>query len=164
MKYMLDVYTVSFFGHRDVYYSKLLESRLEDIIFKLIKEHEFVAFLTGYDGEFDRIATSAVKRAKRNYAQHRCDITWIMPYEKADYTKNQKYYDEFFDYIEVCAESAAKHPKAAIQARNRHIVDRSDYVVFWIEKEYGGAYQTMKYAKENEKAMINLAVETAENC
>ena len=29
---------------------------------------------------FDRIATSAVKRAKREYVQHRCDITRIMPY------------------------------------------------------------------------------------
>lgn len=154
---MFDVFTVSFFGHRDVYYSKLLESRLDDIIFKLIQEHEFVAFLSGYDGEFDRLSVSAVKRAKREYAQHRCDITWIMPYEKADYTKNRKYYDEFFDYIEVCAESAAKHPKAAIQARNRHIVDRSDYIVFWIERESGGAYQTMRYAKKCSKAMLNLA-------
>ena len=156
---MLDVYTVSFFGHRDVYYSKLLESRLDDVIFRLIQEHEFVAFLTGYDGEFDRIATSAVKRAKREYAQHRCDITWIMPYEKAEYTKNRQYYDDFFDYVEVCAESAKKHPKAAIQARNRHIVDRSDFIVFWVERENGGAYQTMNYAKKCGKVYNNLAAQ-----
>ncbi len=157
MGYMLDVFTVSFFGHRDVYYSKLLESRLDEIIFKLIQEHEFVAFLTGYDGEFDRIATSAVKRAKRGYAENRCDITWVMPYEKAEYSKNRQYFDEFFDYVEVCAESAEKHPKAAIQVRNRHIVDRSDFVVFWVERKRGGAYQTMRYAQKAEKDMINLA-------
>ena len=157
MGYMLDVFTVSFFGHRDVYYSKLLEDRLDDIISNLIHEHKFVAFLTGYDGEFDRIATSAVKRAKREYAQHRCDITWIMPYEKADYIKNREYYDDFFDYVEICAESAEKHPKAAIQVRNRHIVDRSDFVVFWVERKSGGAYQTMRYAQKAEKDMINIA-------
>ena len=154
---MLDVFTVSFFGHRDVYYSKMLESRLDEIIFKLIQEHEFVAFLTGYDGEFDRIATSAVKRAKREYAQHRCDITWIMPYEKADYIKNQKYYDEFFDYIEVCTESEKAHPKQAIQVRNRYMVDRSDLTVFWVERKTGGAYMTMKYAENKQAEMINLA-------
>ena len=159
MGYLLDVFTVSFFGHRDVYYSKLLESRLDSIILKLIQEHEFVAFLTGYDGEFDRIVTSAVKRAKREYAQHRCDITWIMPYEKAEYAKNRQYYDDFFDYVEVCTESAEKHPKSAIQVRNKHIVDRSDFIVFWIERESGGAYRTMQYAKKYGKEMINLAVQ-----
>lgn len=159
MRYMLDVYTVSFFGHRDIYYTKQLENRLDDIILNLIQEHEFVAFLTGYDGEFDRIATATVKRAKREYAQHRCDITWVMPYEKAEYVKNRQYYDDFFDYVEICAESAEKHPKGAIQVRNRQLVDRSDYVVFWIEREIGGAYQTMKYAKKYGKNIINLATQ-----
>ena len=111
MGYLLDVFTVSFFGHRDVYYSKLLESRLDSIILKLIQEHEFVAFLTGYDGEFDRIVTSAVKRAKREYALHRCDITWIMPYEKAEYAKNRQYYDDFFDYVEGLYRKCRKTPE-----------------------------------------------------
>ncbi len=154
---MLDVYTVSFFGHRDVYYSKLLESLLDDIIFKLIQEHEFVAFLTGYDGEFDRIATSAVKRAKREYAQHRCDITWVMPYEKADYIKNQQYYDDLFDYVEVCTDSKNAYPKSAIQIRNKYIVDHSDFVIFFVEHTSGGAYQTLKYVKKTCINKINIA-------
>ncbi len=84
-----------------------------------------------------------------------------MPYEKAEYAKNRKYYDDFFDCIEVCTESTAKHPKAAIPARNRHIVDRSDYVLFWVERK-GGAYQTMKYAEKQEKKMLNLAADISE--
>ena len=44
-----------------------------------------------------------------------------------------------------------------IQVRNRHIVDRSDFVVFWVERKSGGAYQTMRYAQKAEKDMINLA-------
>ena len=82
-----------------------------------------------------------------------------MPYEKAEYTKNRQYYDDFFDYVEVCTESAEKHPKSAIQVRNKHIVDRSDFIVFWIERESGGAYRTMQYAKKYGKEMINLAVQ-----
>ena len=80
-----------------------------------------------------------------------------MPYEKAEYSKNQQYFDEFFDYVEVCAESAEKHPKAAIQVRNR--VDRSDFIVFWIERESGGAYRTMQYAKKCGKDNVNLATQ-----
>lgn len=36
--------------------------------------------------------------------------------------------------------------KAAHQSRNRNMVDRSDLVVFYVEHEYGGTWQTMKYA------------------
>ncbi len=64
-----------------------------------------------------------------------------------------------FDYVEICTESAEKHPKSAIQVRNKHIVDRSDFIVFWIERESGGAYRTMQYAKKYGKEMINLAVQ-----
>ena len=37
------------------------------------------------------------------------------------------------------------------------MVDRSDLVVFNVEHESGGAFQTMKYAKAQEKKIINLA-------
>ena len=50
----------------------------------------------------------------------------------------------------------AQH-KAAHQARNRDMVDRSDLVVFYVEHEHGGAWQTMSYAVNQEKEIINLA-------
>ena len=39
------------------------------------------------------------------------------------------------------------------------MVDRSDLVVFFVERETGGAYQTMRYAEKNGKTIINLAYE-----
>ena len=35
-------------------------------------------------------------------------------------------------------------------------VDRSDLVVFYVEHEYGGTWQTMKYAVNQKKKIINL--------
>ena len=72
---MFEVYTVSFFGHRYVENFRVAEKKVEDLIYKLIQEHEYVDFLVGRDGDFDQIATSAVLRAKHSYAEHRCDIT-----------------------------------------------------------------------------------------
>ena len=37
------------------------------------------------------------------------------------------------------------------------MVDRSDLVVFFVERDKGGAYQTMKYAKKQGKEIINIA-------
>ena len=154
---MFEVYTVSFFGHREMGYFRIAEDKVEDLIYKLLQEHNYVEFLVGRDGDFDQIATSAVLKAKHSYSEHRCDITWVMPYEKAEYTNNAEDFEKYYDYIEVCAESNKVHPKQAIQVRNRYMVDRSDLVVFWVERKTGGAYMTLKYAEKEQAAMINLA-------
>ena len=111
----------------------------------------------GRDGDFDQIATSAVLKAKHSYAEHRCDITWVMPYLKAEYTKNAEDFDKYYDYVIVCPDSEKVHPKQAIQVRNKWLVDRSDLAVFWVERENGGAYKTMKYAEKSEIDHINMA-------
>ncbi len=56
--------------------------------------------------------------------------------------RNVIYYDE----VEVSSVVAQKHFKAAIQARNREMVDRSDLVICYIQRRSGGAYQSVKYA------------------
>ena len=58
--------------------------------------------------------------------------------------------------IEICEESSVKHFKVAFQVRNRHMVDRSDLTVFYVETNEGGAYQTMQYAMQQGKDLINL--------
>lgn len=48
-------------------------------------------------------------------------------------------------------------PKGAIAKRNRCMVDKSDYMVVYVKSDYGGAYNTMKYALKNNKAItINI--------
>ena len=39
------------------------------------------------------------------------------------------------------------------------MVDRSDLVICCIERNKGGAYQTMQYARRLEKKIINIRVE-----
>ena len=49
-----------------------------------------------------------------------------------------------------------------MQIRNREMVDRSDLVIFCVERSSGGAYQTMKYAVKQEKNIINLCADETE--
>ena len=154
---MLDTYTVTFIGHRYIDNMFRIESRLEDIIRDLIQEHEYVEFLVGRDGEFDQIVSSTVLRVKRQVGSKNSALVWVMPYPRAEYENNAESFDNYYDEIEVCEESSRAHFKGAIQIRNRHMVDRASLLICYVEHESGGAYQTLQYAKKQEKKIINLA-------
>ena len=156
---MLDVYAVSFFGHRQIDRFFETEEKVTELVRKLITEKEYVEFLIGRDGEFDQIVASTVRRAKRDLRDDNSELVWVLAYPKAEYANNADSFDEYYDRIEVCDEAARSHPKAAIQVRNRSMVDRSDLVVCYVEHETGGAYQTKAYAEKSCKTVINLAVD-----
>lgn len=40
---------------------------------------------------------------------------------------------------------------------NREMVDRADLVICYVEGNHGGAWQTVKYAMEQKKEVLNLA-------
>lgn len=156
---MLNIYTVSFFGHRSIERASEVENRFDKLLHELITQKEYVEFLIGRDGEFDLLASAAIKRAVREYGYGNTHFTLVLPYMKAEYRDNKKEYLDYYDEVEVCAESADAHPKAAIQIRNRSLVDRSDLVVCCIQHKSGGAYKTMQYAEKQDKHIINLAYE-----
>lgn len=153
---MLDIFTVSFFGHREVDHFREAEKQVDMLVYRLLEEKEYVDFLVGRNGDFDQIAASAVRRAKEFYSGN-TSLIWVMPYELAEYRENTKTYDQYYDEVEICSESDGTHPKAAYQIRNRSMVDRSDLVVFYVTHNHGGAYQTMQYAKSIGKDIINIA-------
>ena len=149
-------YTVSFFGHRVIEDPLRIEQRLEMLIRRLLKEKEYVEFLVGRDGEFDQIVSSSIRRCKRAIRNDNSAHVWVLPYPMADFRDNEDAYREYYDEIEICGNSAGGHFKGAHQARNREMVDRSNLVVFCIQHEHGGAWQTMKYAKKQGISCINL--------
>ena len=61
----------------------------------------------------------------------------------------------YYDEIEIF-ESADIHYKAAFQARNHSMIDRSDLAVFFVTHQKGGAYQALQYAVQQGKDCINL--------
>lgn len=153
---MFSVHTVCFFGHRQIDDFRTVEQWIEQLVDKLLNEHEYVEFLVGRDGEFDQLVTSAILRCRKRIDTANCSVTWVMPYMKADYVNNSESYDNYYDSVEVCEQSANAHPKTAIQIRNRAMVDRSDLCVFCVTHKSGGAYQTLRYAEKADANIINL--------
>ena len=155
----LETYTVSFFGHRYIDNFRLAEERLTEIIKDIILEKEYVEFLVGRDGDFDQIVSSTIRRVKRDYGEHNSAHVCILPYMTAEFRNNEGSFYEYYDEVEV---ADTTHPKSAFQTRNRMMIDRSDLVIFYIDHESGGAWQTYQYATKKEKNIINIAKESEE--
>ena len=153
----MDIYTVSFFGHREVERAAEIESKLNKLLYDLITQKEYVEFLIGRDGEFDLLAVSSIRRAVKRYGYGNTSIILVLPYMKAEYRDNELSYLSYYDEVEICSESSEAHYKSAIQVRNRCMVDRSNLVVCCIQHKSGGAYRTMQYAKKQGKQVRNLA-------
>lgn len=153
---MLNIYTVSFFGHREIRNMSSVEEKLMPILRELITTKEYVEFLVGRDGDFDRIVSSVIKTAVKKYSCGNTSHILVLPYERADYRDNKTEYETYYDEIQIYPESAEAHPKAAIGIRNRSMIDKSDLVICYIERKSGGAFKAIQYAESIEKLIINL--------
>ena len=152
----MEIYTVSFFGHRRVNNPIELEEKLKKIVENLIDSKEYVDFLVGRDGDFDMVVTSTIKRVKRYMDWGNSSLILILPYLTAEYRDNEKSFHDYYDDVEICAEAAGGHFKAAFQVRNRQMIDRSDLVISYVEHNSGGAYQAKRYAEKKEISVVNL--------
>ena len=153
---MLLPYTVCLFGHRHTENVIEVEVALRKVIDDILTEQEYVEFLIGREGEFDILAASVIKSIMRSRDVGNCSLTLVMPYLRTEFEKNQSEYEAYYDSVKLCEQSAAAHPKAAIQIRNRSMVDRSDLCVFYVTHLSGGAYQTMKYAESINRNILRI--------
>ncbi len=153
---MLDIYTVAFFGHRNIDNPLKIEELLEEQIRKLINENEYVEFLVGHNGDFDRCVSSAVLRVRKNYRDDNSSLVLMLPYSTAEYLNNEEYFHRFYTDVEISYKASRAYPKSAIQIRNREMVDRADLVICYIEGNRGGAWKTVQYAITKGKDIIKL--------
>ena len=159
---MLEIFTVSFFGHREVERFRDTEQALENLIHKLLSEHEYVEILIGRNGEFDQLVSSVVHRVRKRLDSSNSSLVLVLPYMIAEFRDNEDSFYDYYDEVEVSQSASGGHFKAAMQTRNKEMVDRSHLVVFYVDHASGGAYQTLKYAKKNEVPYINISEKGAE--
>ena len=108
----------------------------------------------GKMGEFDEVAERTVRTLKRKYPHQDIKLVLVLPYltkQVQDKEINDKYNE-----IIITEEAETAHYKKAITVRNRRMVDRSDYVIAKIWRDFGGAYSTIKYAQKIGKTVIHL--------
>ena len=156
-KALLKMFSVAFFGHRYIENLCRLEQSLEKQIRNLLNEYEYIDFLVGNNGDFDQCVASSVRRVHKNYRDDNSSLVLVLPYDTAYYHNNKEYLEKYYSDIEIINEATHAHPKAAIQIRNKTMVDRSQLIICYIKRQEGGSWQTIKYAQAQGKQIINLA-------
>ena len=106
-------------------------------------------------GEFDGFS-AAVRNLKRKYPNKEIRLTLVLPYMQQKLNEYKEYYETSFDDILIPAELADIHYKRAIPARNKWLVDNSDYLIAMVWRDFGGAYTTLRYAQKQGKKIILL--------
>ena len=149
----MEIYTVSLFGHRDIYNLREIDKPLSTIVEDLIRQKSYVNFLIGRMGDFDEYAASIIKGAQRLHGKDNNELTLVLPYK----ISNIEYYEDYYDSITIPECTVKAHPTRALILKNRFMVESSDLVIVYVTKNEGGAYLAMKYAENLGKTIINLA-------
>lgn len=132
---------------------KKISSKLDNAVEEAITQG-CELFYTGAMGEFDSLFSSAVRKVKKVYPHIK--LICVKPYFTNDINTNGEYYAALYDDIIIPDEIADVHPKAAIKARNRWIIDNSDIVLIYTVRNYGGAYDALRYAERKSKYIIKI--------
>jgi hypothetical protein len=145
-----------FIGHREA--DERLLPRLELEIERLIQEENVRYFYVGGYGGFDRIAASAVKRAKQ-----KCPDTTLMlvlPYHPAERAVPTP---DGFDgtYQPEGLESIPR--RYAIVRTNRIMVDTCEWLMCYVRHGASNSRNLLEYARRREKKGLIQIINIGEN-
>ncbi len=145
---------ISFFGHGRYTYGEKEKEKLYSVV-KGIAEGQVVFYIGGY-GNFDRIAYDCAERYKKE-VDGTAKIVFVTPYIDEIYLKNKT---EFWDFDEVLYPPLETAPKRlSILKRNEYVVEKSDYIVFYVDHNFGGASQALEFAKRKNKRIFNISAD-----
>lgn len=143
----------TFLGHRDT--EAEVKPLLEITIRKLIIENQVDTFWLGGYGNFDNYAAQILRKLKAEFPN--IQLILILAYSQ----QLRKFGNLLpFDGFDYPAEAEAAPYKYAISGRNRYMVKNADFIISYVWKEYGGAYEALKIARNDNKTIINLAQKT----
>lgn len=157
----MDIYRVSFIGHREIDDFFFVEDQVYNTVCELIQTKEYVEFYVGRNGEFDILVASVIKRAKREWGEYNSSLILVLPYPVADMEFYEKYYDE----VLLPYELHKVHYKSAITKRNEWFVNNSEMLVAYVTHDNGGAAHCLNKAIERGieiKRVDRVSVEKAD--
>lgn len=142
--------TVTFCGHSDHYLDAAEYDKLKKIITQVITDGA-TTFLCGAYGSFDNACASILRELKAVYPH--IEILAVTPYITENYNERNQYLKEHYDDV-IYPPLESVPLKFAISRRNEWMVERSDIVISGVRRSFGGAAQTLAYAKRKKKTII----------
>ncbi len=146
---------IAFTGHSFVFSYNETKERVKEQILKNIVECEHVICYHGGHGNFDDICAIACKELKQE--NFKIELVYVTPYislsEQAKIKELQA--------LGLCDTSIYPPienvpPKFAISKRNEWMMTNADLVIAYVNRNYGGAYNSLQIAKRRNKKIINI--------
>ena len=148
---------ITFLGHSTLSNDEGLREKIKRAIEKNIREGEKTVFYCGGYGDFDTVCSSVCRSLRKEW-DCELDIALVTPYITEGQQKKLKYlmYNGLYDSI-IYPPIEKVPPRFAIVKRNEWMIDKSELVIAYVEREYGGAYRGLQYALRKKKRIENLA-------
>ena len=146
----------TFCGHNKATYIDIYDE-LKLLIEKLIDKGVTTFYNGGY-GSFDLACIRAVGEVKMKYPHIKNYI--VLAYRDNYHIEKYDHFCHYYQAETIYMLEYSVHPKYAIIERNKWMVDNSDYLIAYVNRNYGGAYNTLMYTKSTRKnaiEIINLA-------
>jgi hypothetical protein len=154
--------TITFCGHRDVSHEETILKKLTaclepffDVESNRTGDTQLLFYCGGY-GAFDRLSAQAVDILRKKYPDIIAQKLFVTPYITTSYQETIKFMKKCYDDV-VYPPLENVPPKFAISHRNQWMVDQSDYVVAYVMHGWGGAAQTLAYAKRKHKEILSIS-------
>lgn len=147
---------ITFIGHSQIVGQAEARQRLIETILACVKDENDLQFFCGGYGDFDNLGRSVSMALKTQYPNSK--VVFVTPYMTLDYQRNIQEYLNLKLYDEIVYPPLENvFPRYAISRRNEWMIDQSDYVIAYVQQTYGGAYQSLQYARRKKKRILNLA-------
>lgn len=144
----------TFAGHRDICATEKLISDLKEYIEILITKENVSEFLVGNYGGFDYIAAEAVRELQKSYPQIKLNL--VIPYLTKAITEYKEQFYEKYDSILIADIPLSTPKNLCIIKSNQYMVDKADFLICYVNHGWGGAAQTVDYAKKKGINIIDI--------
>ncbi len=136
--------TVTFFGPRDT--PKEIEPTLRSALIDLIENKNATVFYVGNHGNFDAMVRRQLEDLSKIYPIKYYVVLAYMP-SKNDVTDERSILPEGIETVPR---------RFAINYRNKWMLNKSDIVVTYVTRNFGGAWEFKQMANSKEKLLIDL--------
>ena len=155
---MLKGQTCCFTGHR------IIPSGMEQKLFSITEKVVDNAIKSGYryfgvGGAlgFDTIAALVVLKLRESYPSIK--LILVLPclnQTRGWSTEDIEIYENIKKQADKIVYTSKEYTRGCMHKRNRHLADNSSLCICYLTEEKGGTYYTVKYAQENQLAVVNV--------
>ena len=145
----------TFAGHRNISATRELLSALRKHIEILITKENVSEFLVGNYGDFDFLSTKTVRELKKVYPHIK--LILVIPYLTKAINEYKEQFYEKYDSILIADIPLSTPKNLRIIKSNQYMVDKADFLICYANHGWGGASQTVDYAKKKGINIVNLA-------